>query len=157
MFCKYCGSNNPEGIAVCSACGSVMGGDAVNNSAGNAEVNVIDTAVDNSYVQPQQTVPVQPVQTSYPVQPPVVPADETVSFGDWFLSIFLMKIPLVNLIVSLVFAFSSGTKKSKSNFFKANLVWMVISTVLSILAGVFMVVFGYEIIEELLWELGMYW
>ncbi len=157
MFCKYCGANNPEGITVCSACGSVIGGNEVDKVTENATVNVTDSAVDNNYVQPQQPVPVQPVQTAYPVQPSVAPADETVSFGDWFLSIFLMKIPLVNLIISLVFAFSSGTKKSKSNFFKANLVWMVISTVLSILAGVFMVMFGYEIIEELLWELGMYW
>lgn len=57
--------------------------------------------------------------------------EEPVTFGDWMLSILLMTIPCVNLIMMFVWAFGSGTKKSKANYFKAVLVWTLIWTVLS--------------------------
>lgn len=59
--------------------------------------------------------------------------EEPVTFGDWMLSLLLMMIPCVNIIMMFVWAFSSGTKKSKSNYFKAVLVWTLIWVVLSIL------------------------
>lgn len=65
--------------------------------------------------------------------------DEPVSFGDWMLTILVMCIPCVNIIMMFVWAFSSNTKKSKSNYFKAALVWALISIVVSI---VLVAVFG---------------
>lgn len=59
--------------------------------------------------------------------------EEPVSFGDWMLSMLLMMIPCVNIIMMFVWAFSNGTKKSKSNYFKAVLVWTLIWIVLMIL------------------------
>lgn len=65
--------------------------------------------------------------------------EEPVSFGDWMLTTLIMCIPCVGLIMMFVWAFGSSTKKSKSNYFKAMLVWALISIVLSI---VMLVVFG---------------
>lgn len=85
------------------------------------------------YNQPYQQ-PQQPYQQSYQQQPYQMDSDleEPVSFGDWMLSILLTTIPCVNIVMIFVWAFSSGTKKSKSNYFKAVLVWTLIWTVLMI-------------------------
>ena len=50
----------------------------------------------------------------------------------------VMMIPCVNIVMMFVWAFGNG-KKSKSNYFKAALVWALIGIVISIL---FTVIFG---------------
>ena len=77
---------------------------------------------------PQNVQTQQPYQQAYQNDN----LEEPVSFGDWMLSLLLMMIPCVNIVMMFVFAFGNG-KKSKSNFFKANLVWMLISIVLSVI------------------------
>ena len=57
---------------------------------------------------------------------------EPVSTGDWFLTMLIMVIPLVNLIMLFVWAFGGGAKASKSNWAKASLIWMLISIVLTV-------------------------
>jgi hypothetical protein len=78
--------------------------------------------------------------------------EEPVSFGDWMLTILLMFIPCVNIIMMFVWAFGSSTKKSKSNFFKAALVWYLIVIVLTIVA---VVAFGVSFAS--LYNSGMYY
>lgn len=56
-----------------------------------------------------------------------------ISVGHWMLTLFLLFIPIVNLIMLLVWAFSASTPPSKANWAKASLLWMVIFIVLSIL------------------------
>ena len=58
--------------------------------------------------------------------------EEPVSFGEWMVALLLMMIPCVNIIMMFVFEFGGG-KKSKSNFFKAYLVWMLIGIILSVI------------------------
>lgn len=79
-----------------------------------------------NYQQPYQ----QPYQQAY--QPDNSDLEEPVSFADWMISTLIMCIPCVNIIMMFVWAFGSNTKKSKSNYFKAMLVWMLISIVLVI-------------------------
>ncbi len=55
---------------------------------------------------------------------------KTVGTGEWVLTLFLTFIPLVNLIMLLIWAFSSGTAPSKKNWARANLIWMLIAFVL---------------------------
>ncbi|TVQ41291.1 MAG: hypothetical protein EA370_02445 [Wenzhouxiangella sp.] len=62
--------------------------------------------------------------------------NQPVSVGNWMLTILIMAIPLVNLIMLLVWAFSSGTPESKSNWAKATLIWMLILIVVSVLFGI---------------------
>ena len=71
-------------------------------------------------------------QPSQELEPPV-------SMGEWMWTMLLMVIPCVNLILAIVWAFSKNIPKSKSNFFKAYLIWILIGIGLSIL---FSVAFG---------------
>lgn len=54
--------------------------------------------------------------------------------GDWVLTIFLTCIPCVGLILLFVWAFGSNTNQSKSNWAKAQLIWVAIGVVISIIA-----------------------
>lgn len=78
--------------------------------------------------EPQNIQTQQPYQQAYQNEN----LEEPVTFGDWMLSLLLMMIPCVNIVMMFVYAFGNG-KKSKSNFFKAYLVWMLISIVLSVI------------------------
>ncbi|MBB6024101.1 putative membrane protein YqjE [Paenibacillus sp. JGP012] len=60
------------------------------------------------------------------------PAIPSVSFGSWMLTLFLLMIPLVNLIMLFVWAFG-GSNPSKANFAKASLMWGLIVIVFYIL------------------------
>ena len=56
---------------------------------------------------------------------------QELTVGDWFLIKFITYIPLVNLIMYCIWAFSSdNSDQVKSNFAKASLIWMVINTIL---------------------------
>jgi hypothetical protein len=63
-----------------------------------------------------------------------------VGFGEWFITIFLAAIPLLNIVLFFVWAFSSNTKPSKANWAKATLVWAVIAIVFYII--IFIVILG---------------
>ncbi len=84
--------------------------------------------------QPYQQAPYQ--QTSY--QGSNTELEEPVTFGEWMITMLVMMIPCVNIVMMFVWAFGNG-KKSKSNYFKAALVWALIGIVISIL---FTVIFG---------------
>lgn len=58
--------------------------------------------------------------------------EEPVKVGEWVLTFVLMMIPCVNIIMMFVWAFSSTEKKSKSNFFKAYLIFFAISMALMV-------------------------
>jgi len=67
------------------------------------------------------------------IQMPVSDMEEPVSVGEWMLTILLMCIPCVNIILMFVWAFGSSAKRSKSNYFKASLIWTGIFLVLYII------------------------
>lgn len=52
--------------------------------------------------------------------------EEPMSVSDWLMVMLVMCIPCVNLIMMFVWAFSNSEKKSKSNYFKASLIWAAI-------------------------------
>ena len=56
-----------------------------------------------------------------------------VSVGDWIITMILMLIPVVNFIMLLVWALSSSTPASKSNWARASLIFMLIGILLTIL------------------------
>lgn len=69
----------------------------------------------SSYYEP----PIQP-QAQGPVGQEL---EEPVSVGEWMISMLLLMIPCVNIVLMFVWAFSDSEKKSKSNYFKASLIW----------------------------------
>ena len=92
------------------------------------------TAPQSDYIQPDY---VQPgYQQGY--QQPENTLEEPVTLGEWMVSFLLMLIPCVNIILMFVWAFSNSEKKSKSNFFKAALIWYGICLVLSIIMAIAM-------------------
>ncbi len=65
--------------------------------------------------------------------------ESVVSTGSWFVFMFLLTIPILNVILVLVEAFGSGSNKNKQNYCRAAILWFVLGIVGSI---VFTVIFG---------------
>lgn len=86
----------------------------------------------------QQQYQQQPYQQQPAYQASTGDLEEPVSFGEWMITLLIMMIPCVNIIMMFVWAFGNS-KKSKSNYFKASLVWALIGIVIMIL---FMVIGG---------------
>jgi len=59
-----------------------------------------------------------------------------VSTGNWVITLLITAIPLVNIVMLFVWAFSSETNASKSNWAKASLIW------LAIVIGIYIVIFA---------------
>lgn len=83
-----------------------------------------------NYQQPYQQNAYQQNAYQQLYQPDNSDLEEPVSMADWMVTTLIMCIPCVNIIMMFVWAFGSSAKKSKSNYFKAMLVWMLISIVL---------------------------
>ncbi len=66
--------------------------------------------------------------------------DQTITLGNWMLTLFLTFIPIVNIIMLIVWAVSSTTPPSKANWARAALLWMAIffgvGILLSIIGGI---------------------
>ncbi|MCI8599354.1 MAG: hypothetical protein HFJ10_13110 [Lachnospiraceae bacterium] len=78
-------------------------------------------------------------QLTYQYQVPQDELEEPVTMGEWMISLLIMLIPCANIIMMFVWAFSSKEKKSKSNYFKASLIFAGIVLALYI---VFFIVMG---------------
>ena len=63
-----------------------------------------------------------------------------VSVKEWLLTNLIMMIPLVNLIMMLVWAFSSNTNPNKANYFKA--AFILFAIVMAIYLVLAVVIFG---------------
>ena len=71
-------------------------------------------------------------QLQYQYQQPDEHLEQPVTMGEWVISLLIMMIPCVNIIMAFVWAFSTKEKKSKSNYFKAYLIFLAIEVVLAI-------------------------
>lgn len=58
---------------------------------------------------------------------------DVISVGDWMITLLIMIIPLINIIMLFVWAFSGGPKISKANWAKASLLWLLIMIVIYII------------------------
>jgi hypothetical protein len=62
-------------------------------------------------------------------------ADDTtrpLTVGEWFVTMLVLAIPLVNIVMGLVWAFGSGGNINRRNYCRAALIWMAIGIVLAI-------------------------
>lgn len=101
----------------------------------------------NSYTggQYQQQPSIQ-AQLQYQYQQPQDDLEEPMSMGEWMISLLVMLIPCANIVMMFVWAFSSKEKKSKSNFFKAYLIFFAMGIVFAI---IMMVVMGAAVASTL--------
>lgn len=72
-------------------------------------------------------------QSAY--QPMQTDLEEPVTMGEWLITILIMMVPCVNIVMMFVWAFGSGSKKSKSNYFRATLIFAAIYLVLVLIFG----------------------
>ncbi|PIT13739.1 hypothetical protein BGI30_00905 [Snodgrassella alvi] len=61
------------------------------------------------------------------------------SIGDWIVTLLIFCIPFVNLIMVLVWAFSSNSNPNRANYCKA---YLIIGVIVMILGFAFAVMFG---------------
>ena len=50
--------------------------------------------------------------------------EKPMSVGDWIITMLIIMIPCLGIVMMFVWAFSSSENKTKSNFFKAQLIFM---------------------------------
>ncbi len=62
-------------------------------------------------------------------------AAPVMSLGDWIITFIILMIPIVNIVMLFVWAFSSGTNPNKANFCKAYLILALIGLVVFFLFG----------------------
>ena len=106
--------------------------DMYNNDTVNENVN---QATENAYQQSASDPYQKSVQEQlqYQYREPETDLEEPISMGEWLVTMLLMLIPCVNIVLMFVWAFSSKEKKSKSNYFKAALIFAAIVLVLYII------------------------
>lgn len=83
------------------------------------------------FVAPTYNGPIDPPRPAYDG------LEEPVSVGEWVITFLILMVPCVNIVMMFVWAFSKNEKKSKSNYFKVQLVVMGIIFVLYFLIGIF--------------------
>ncbi len=136
-FCTVCGAKIEEGSGFCTQCGAKI------------EQNTQDTYVAPEAQQFQPAQQPQPVPQPQPQpqppqfaqsninQPPVTGSMyEPVSTGAFFGTILLLSIPLVGFIYCIVCAFGGCRKVNMRNFCRAQLIWILVGLVLSIIGCV---------------------
>lgn len=64
---------------------------------------------------------------------PVISEAPVISVKDWMIIILITMIPVLNFIMYFVWAFSKTDNPSKTNWAKANLIWMAIWLVVIII------------------------
>ena len=65
--------------------------------------------------------------------------EEPMSMGEWFVCMLIMMVPCVNIVMMFVWAFSKNEKKSKSNFYKVQLIVMGVILALYMILGLIFV------------------
>lgn len=61
-------------------------------------------------------------------------SDQVMTLGDWILTLFLVAIPIVNLIMLLIWAFGSEANLNKKNFAKASLIFAALGLIIRLFA-----------------------
>lgn len=128
MFCAKCGSTVENGIKFCPACGESM-----LTAAAPAQAPAYAPPPPPAYQAPAYQPP-PPVYQAMPYQNPAL--REPLSVGAYFVTFLVFCIPLVNVIMMFVWAFSSETNINKKNLCRAMLIWAIIGVVIGIIYAI---------------------
>ena len=150
MVCKNCNHEIENGAMFCTYCGTPVEQNndygANQSKYGNQYQNYNNGYNQQYNTQYQQTYNSQPVP---PVAPPYgTPDTQPVSIGGWIGVMLLTCLPIVNLIMLFVWAFSSSTKKSLKNYARAALILALIGVVLVVVVSIILAVCGISIFNE---------
>lgn len=165
MICNKCGGEIQSGHAFCVNCGTPVNDQAAEAKA--PENAVYSVPSQESFAAPQrptvntnpvpppppQQMPYQNMYYSAPVNPMQEDMAPVTSIGTYILWFLLSCIPVVNIIVLIVFAID-GSNKNRANYYRAQIIWAVIVTVVAL---VLCALFGRVFVtlgEDVLWELN---
>lgn len=135
-FCSNCGTEVAENASFCSECGARLtfedNTEPLNSSAEYTEEQYTEQAFEEqpTVAQPQ----VQYIPAATPA-PEVDDSRKVVGVGAFFGLEVLFALPLIGWIICIVMAFAPKNQNMK-NFARAKLIWIVISTVISLLLAV---------------------
>ncbi len=168
-FCTNCGNEIPEGVAFCTECGT-----KISESPNQAPVIEQPVKVEEQKApEPVMAAPPPPPQNTYqappqqqpyqqPYQPPSQPREitaeavkgtkyEPISAWGFIGIMFLMCIPLVGLIFTIVWACGGCRKICKRSFARAT----IIMAIIGIIIGIIFVLVGGALINSLLDKAGI--
>ena len=137
-ICPNCIATVNDGTAFCTNCGAPLSQSINNNNPNNGFTNS-QYGAQGGFSQGQQFY-APPAQYNIPAPE----SERAVSIGDWILTFIILLLPVVNIVMMFVWAFSSNTPKSKSNFFKAYLIVVGVMLLLAIIATVVLFSLGYS-------------
>ena len=86
--------------------------------------------------------------TPQPTPAPVA-GNQTVSVGDWFLTMIVLSLPVIGFIMMFVWGFGKNTKPSKANYCKLALILFIIFTILGIISAIVMAIAGASIFSSI--------
>ena len=144
-FCTNCGNLEADGIKFCTSCGALMDDFS---SAQTVQPEQPASQPEPPVSQPVQPAsqPVQPIQqqpapqqVQQPPQYAIPPTQATqtvykevpISTGGYVGIIFLLSLPLINLLFLIIWACGGCNKVNKRNFARAILIWVLIGIILS--------------------------
>ncbi|MBN1273645.1 MAG: hypothetical protein JXB26_15365 [Candidatus Aminicenantes bacterium] len=52
-----------------------------------------------------------------------------ISFGEWFLTLLIAIVPILNIVMLFIWGFGSNTHPSKATWAKASLAWIAVAVV----------------------------
>ena len=137
-ICPNCNATVNDGTAFCTNCGAPLSQSINNNNPNNGFANS-QYGAQGGFSQGQQFY-APPAHYNIPAPE----SERAVSIGDWILTFIILLLPVVNIVMMFVWAFSSNTPKSKSNFFKAYLIVVGVMLLLAIIATVVLFSLGYS-------------
>ncbi|MDR0602871.1 MAG: hypothetical protein LBG80_01040 [Bacteroidales bacterium] len=68
--------------------------------------------------------------------------NKPISVKEWVITILFLVIPVVNIIMLFIWAFGKETSVTKSNFAKANLLWILIAFIVAVFFMLLLSAFG---------------
>ena len=133
-YCTKCGSQVADGIKFCTSCGALMSGAA-------APTNTPQPTPSYTAPQPTPSYTAQPTPMRGESIPQPGSKYEPISAGGFFGIMFLMALPVINLLLLILWACGGCRKVNKQNFAKAMLLWILVGIVFSVLFGVVISIF----------------
>lgn len=113
-YCSQCGQQLSNQAKFCTRCRAPQPGNAPAPAVLPAQPSYPARGAH------EMARPTPPMQGAIPGQQP---DGRIVSVGEWMLMTLVLMIPVVNLVMAFVWAFSYDGSVTKTNYFKAALIW----------------------------------
>ena len=161
MKCSVCGKENKEGVLFCARCGKALKEEPITLDleqikvpAASRKTHIIKVSAkakedtpESADITPDETGAVtgeengegdfinlisEPTEAEKPELPTAEKTCEPMRKRDWLPVFILSAIPVVNIIMLLIWSFSSKTNLSKKSFAQLSLIFLLIGAVVSV-------------------------